>query len=182
MNQRSAAALILMTISLLVVSIPRGAAAAEGRLRLAPTFSDLNDLGAEGLWGLGAQIGFEWAFSDYWAAIVDGTGSYHFADDEREISAQLVSSTALGLRYNIDIFTYVPWVSVSGVTYLNSPLLENSTNQVAAGARLGFGVDYRIDRNLAVGVFADIHAPFSDLQNYPIYSNVGFNIAWIFRL
>ncbi len=182
MNQRSAAAVFLIIISILAVATPRAAIAAEGRLRLAPTFADLNDLGAEGLWGLGAQVGFEWAFSDFWAVVVDGTGSYHFEDTERQISAQLVTSAALGLRYNIDIFTYVPWVSVSGVAYLNSPLLENSEQQVGAGARIGFGVDYRIDRNMAVGVFADIHAPFSDLQNYPIYSNVGFNFAWIFRL
>lgn len=182
MNQRSAAALLLVVFSILAASTPHEAEAAEGRLRLAPTFADLNDLGAEGLWGLGAQVGFEWAFSDFWAVVVDGTGSYHFADDEREIPAQLVSSAALGLRYNIDIFTYVPWVSVSGVGYLNSPMLEDSTQDVAVGARIGFGVDYRIDRDMAVGVFADIHAPFSDIQNYPIYSNIGFNFAWIFRL
>ncbi|MEZ4460457.1 MAG: hypothetical protein R3E66_12185 [bacterium] len=171
-----------LLVALLTSAAASDAAAAEGRLRLAPTFADLNGLGAEGLWGLGGQAGFEWGFADYWAAVVDATGSYHFADDEREIPAQLVTAVALGLRYNIDIFTYVPWISVSGVSYFNQPLVEGLESNVNAGARVGFGVDYRMDRDFAVGVFGELHAPFSDIQNYPIYSNVGINVAWIFRL
>lgn len=158
------------------------AQAEEARFRLAPTLANLNDLGAEGLWGVGGQVGVEWAFSDYWAVIGDAGASYHFEDAERELSAQVVSAAALGLRYNIDVFTYVPWVSVSAVGYHNAPLLEGAESAVAAGARVSFGVDYRIDRHWAIGVFADLHAPFSDLQRYPIYSNVGVNAAWIIRI
>lgn len=181
MNQARFTA-ILMALIAVVAFMPGSAIANEGRFRLAPTFADLNDLGTEGLWGIGAQAGFEFAFSDYWAGVVDITGSYHFEDSDREIPAQLVSAAALGLRYNIDIFTYVPWMSVSAVSYLNAPLIEGETSSVAAGARLAFGVDYRINRAFSVGAFAEIHAPFSDLQNYPIYSNVGVNVAWIFRI
>lgn len=182
MNQRARQTQIAFIFAVLTVFWGTSSHAEEGRLRLAPTFANLNDLGAEGLWGLGGQIGAEWAFSDYWAAVVDGGASYHFESTEREIPAQLVSAVALGLRYNIDVFTYVPWVSVSAVGYHNAPLLEDTENQVAGGARVSFGVDYRVDRHWAVGVFADIHAPFTDLQRYPIYSNVGVSLAWIVRL
>lgn len=182
MNQRAFASQIAFIFAVVTVFWGADVWAEEGRLRLAPTLANLNDLGAEGLWGLGGLVGVEWAFSDYWAAVLDVGASYHFASEEREIPAQLVSALGVGLRYNIDVFTYVPWVAVSAVGYYHAPLLEDSNNQVAAGARVSFGVDYRLDRHWAVGVFADLHAPFTDLQRYPIYSNVGVTLAWIVRL
>ena len=72
--------------------------------------------------------------------------------------------------YNIDVATYVPFVTLGPTLYISSPALEDQEGRkVDAGARVGIGVDWRRYRTWSIGAEVDIHAFATDLGKYPVY-------------
>lgn len=157
-------------------------ARADGQLYLGPVAANLNTLGDGGLWGLGGRFGGQLSMGDFWGVFADVAGSYHFENTDEELPADVVSVLSAGLRYNLDIFAYVPYIGLGATAYLDAPLVDGESAQANAGAKFLLGVDWRYDRFWSLGFAAEIHALLTDLDRYPVYSQVGAYLGYHFRL
>lgn len=157
-------------------------ASADGRLWLEADAANLNTVGEGGLWGPGLQVGAQLGLTEFWAVFADLGSSYHFEDTEAELPDDLVTQLSAGIRYNLDVFTYVPYAGFGVTGYLDTPIVDDGPANTNLGAKFVLGVDWRWDRYWSLGFKAALHALATDLDRYPVYSTVGANISWHFRL
>jgi len=158
-----------MLAMLLVVS---EVAAIENELTLGlgPGYADLPSQGATGQQGLGTGLYAEYRFSDWWGMTAGGYSSYQLSVAEDELPGVAIHSVWLGMLYNIDVTTYVPFFTLAATAYFADPELEDADgNSVDAGIKFGLGVDYRRHRHWSVGIEGNFHAFVTDVQNYPVY-------------
>jgi len=171
-----------------VGAVPSPAHGSEGEASVwaAVEGANASDTTAEGpQFGLGAQTGVSFGISDFWTLNFGAEGAFHPAvsPGDDEIPALIVQDLFAGFRYNIDIFTYVPYVKLSAVTYTQAPRLDPVDNQRAGvGAKLTVGVDWRFERHWSLGGMAELHAVQLDFEEFPSYSTVGFRLTHHFRL
>lgn len=165
-----------------VSAVSAPAAADDGRLWLELDGANLNTVGEGGIWGPGLQLGGQWNATDFWAVYADLGTSYHFGDEELGFRDDLVTAVSVGVRYNLDVFTYVPFVGLGVAGYLDTPLVDDGPANTNLGGKIVVGVDWRFDRSWSAGFKAELHALATDLGRYPVYSTIGLNVAWHFRL
>lgn len=164
--------LVAVLIVLSFAVIPATADAVEGELTLGlgPGFTDLPVRGPDGQAGLGGGAYAEYRFDLFWGLTAGAYHSYQLSDSKNELGGQGISSIWAGVLLNLDVATYVPFVTLGPTLYLSSPKLEDGMGRdVNAGARFGIGVDWRRYRYWSVGVEMDVHAFATDLGNYPVY-------------
>lgn len=169
----------LATMAIVALSSP--ASANEGQFWVGPGVGNLTDFSV-GLWGVGGQAGAQWKFSDFWALTGDYTLTYHFGDDSQEIPSDLVNAVGIGLRYNLDVFTYVPYIGLSAMGYLDAPQVADASLEANAGGKFVVGVDYRYSRSWSIGFSGEIHALLSDLSRYPVFTLMTVHIGYNFRM
>ncbi len=175
---------VIAVVSFAMISMVASPSWADGSVYAGLGGANLTDLGSSGLFGLGGQFGARYDLTEYWAAFADIGGSYHFEKVESEeltLPAQIVSHVSAGVRYNLDVFTYVPWASLALAGYLDTPTTSEGSTNVNAGLKVGLGVDWRLDRFWSVGLYADIHALLTNLDVFPVYSQFGLNLTHHFR-
>lgn len=142
--------------------------------------ANLNTLGESGLWGAGAQLGTRLGLNDFWSIALDAGGSYH--PESGDLPAEWVALTSLNLRYNLDVFSYVPWLGLGPTFYLDTAPTAEQEIEANVGAKLSLGVDWRTSRESSWTIFAEIHALSTDLNRYPVYSWIGVAWNYHFRL
>ena len=98
--------------------------------------------------GIGGQAGISFGISDFWTLTFGTEVAYHpsISPDDEQISSLTVHNLFGGFRYNLDIFTYVPYAKLSAVTYTAAPLLDVGSQRPTVGAKLTVGVDWRFDK------------------------------------
>lgn len=165
-------------LALMVLFVANAASAAEGKVWVGANVANLNDLGTGGLWGPGVAVGGQLQLDDFWSIVLDANSSYHFENVNEELPADWVNALGLSLRYNLDVFTYVPWFGLGATFYLDAPMVADAALETNLGAKLAFGVDWRYDRGNSLGFYGEIHALATDLERYPIYSVVGMTWNW----
>ena len=88
-----------------------------------------------------------------------------------------------GVVYALDIVRVVPYfeasVGVLGVTTRTAMMTKTTLN---AGAAIGLGADYMLNRRWAVGVAVRYHAFLTDLGTLPLYLTVGPRVVLRFGL
>ncbi len=157
------------------------AASAQTSVWAAGHLANLTTLRRGGVLGPGAQLGVNIGISDFFALTADAGASYHFANEEDEIPGDRVLSLAAGLRYNFDVFKYVPYAGLAATAYLDAPLVSEVPARANAGGKLFLGVDWRFDRFWSVGLRGELHTLLSDLSRFPVYTLVGLSGAYHFR-
>jgi hypothetical protein len=170
---------------LLVLGALAEAGAIENELTLGagPGYADLPTNGASGQQGLGAGIYAEYRFSDWWGVTAGGYTSYQLSVSEDELPGVALHSAWVGVLYNIDVTTYVPFCSLSGTAYFADPELKDADgNTVNAGLKFGLGVDYRLHRHWSFGLEGNFHAFLTDPQNYPVYLTTLLRLNYHFEL
>jgi hypothetical protein len=157
--------------TLLLWLFPAAADAVEGELTLGlgPAFTDLPARGETGQEGLGAGFYAEYRFDLFWGITAGGSYSYQLSDPAHDLAGQTIGSAWVGVLYNLDVATYVPFVTLGPTLFFSSPQLEDEGAAVDAGARLGIGVDWRRYRLWSIGGEIDIHAFATNLDQYPVY-------------
>jgi len=179
--ERPLRVLVPICLALMGLTISSSAQATQTKFWVGLHGANLNDLGSGGLWGPGAMVGGLLQLDDFWSVALDAGSSYHFENTAEELPAEWVNAFALSLRYNLDVFTYIPWLGLGATFYLDSPQVSDAELQANVGAKLALGIDWRYSRENSIGFYAEIHALASDLNRYPIYSCVGLSWNWHFR-
>lgn len=156
-------------------------AAAETSLWAAGHLANLTTLRRGGVLGPGGQVGVNVGISDFFALTADVGGSYHLANAKDEIPATRVLSLSAGLRYNFDVFKYVPYAGLAATGYIDAPRVDSSIARANAGGKLFLGVDWRFQRHWSVGFRGELHSLLTDLSRFPVYTLVGLSAAYYFR-
>lgn len=144
---------------------------------------------ASGWWGPRVDAGVVIQLGDFWRLGADVGASHHFArletpeapEESETLGPHTVFSTALGARYALDVFTYVPYVGFSVAFHPMGPPSESAPGGDPFSLRGLLGVDYRHSREFSFGVALDIHGPLLDPASFPHYSGLRLHVAYHFR-
>ncbi|MFU8805060.1 MAG: hypothetical protein ACNA8W_14700 [Bradymonadaceae bacterium] len=157
----------------------------EGHAYAGPSLANANALNGWGHWGPGAQTALVLSLSDFWRLNVGLEGSFHFesaeTEDEEAIPSFAVLGAFVGVRYALDVFTYVPYVGLAVTSFLAGPRTTPEGGGFDLGAKLTIGLDYRYTRFWSFGVLADLHASFTEPTEIPVYSSINIHLARHFR-
>lgn len=178
------AAAALAFASLLMLPTPAHASEGYAQLWSQLMVANANAAGDSGQWGPGMQLGVGAGITDFWSVAGGVEGSYHFAqtDEDAEVPAAQIWGFFGGFRYNLDVFQYVPYVGLSLENFVSRPPNIDGAGGAALGGKLTIGLDWRYARHWSVGGMVELHAPLADPGNFPIYSTLGVNWAYHFRL
>lgn len=175
-------AFLIAFVCIIQFSNPAKALGDSGQIWIGPSLGNLNALQGGSNWGVGFQFGAQLNLTDFWRLTAGVEGSYHFADDTREVSAHTVTAAFIGARYALDIFQYVPYLGLALTAYPTRPPAEATDQGFAPGAKLTVGVDWRLNRDWSLGALADLHMILTEPDKFPVYSTLNFNISYHFLL
>lgn len=159
--------------------------AIEGELTLGlgPAWGDLPTRGEDGQSGFGGLVYGEYQLTRFWGVHAGASYTHHLSIDRDELETQRIGSFWVGGRYNFDVFTYIPFLTFGLTAFRAEPTLADADgNEVDAGARFGFGVDWRRWRHWSFGAETNLHAFLTDLQNYPVYLTLQLRISYHWEL
>ena len=94
----------------------------------------------------------------------------------------LLHDLFLGLRYNLDVFTYIPFVGLALVAYGRGPTAPDGQPAPALGAKLSVGMQYRAWRDWSVGGALELHGALPQLAELSFLGSLTLNLGYHFRL
>jgi outer membrane protein W len=128
--------------------------------------------------GGGGNLQLSYGITDAVAIQLHGGLTAHplDADPDKMLAAGLLMTWqgSVGVMYALDIVRVVPYFEASvGVLGVTTRTAMNTKTVINAGAEIGLGADYMLNRRWAVGVAVRYHAFLTDLGNIPLYLTVG---------
>jgi hypothetical protein len=136
--------------------------------------------------GGGLEVGF--GITESLSLHLSGFLSWHALDATMTQKDGIMSAYAsmLGLTYTLDVIRLVPYFELQlGVVgtrgtagFGDDELVVKSSNDFALG--LGFGMDFLVTRNVAVGFLVRYHALLTDITRIPVYLYVGPRVSFRF--
>jgi len=158
----------------------------QQHLGLAPALGILSiDKKSTASVGAGGALHYAFGLTDQWNLTV-GVSSVEVAANQKQdfpysphTRPGWVHQGGVGVAYVIDILRYVPWIGIEGgACILGGGTLEHSL--VLPDVSGAVGLDYQINRTLAVGVTGREHFMVSKLDTYPSYltAMVRFEVMW----
>ena len=136
--------------------------------------------GAGFLSGVGAGPAFgvhgAYGLNDMFDVALELNESHHFGGQ----NGSDVLSASGGLSYKIDVFEWIPYVTVLGgyYAYLGQPGSHGEHGSEFGGS-IQIGLDYLVTRELALGADVRFHASFVDGLNWPlITTTLGAEYRW----
>ncbi len=124
--------------------------------------------------GLYGGLEAMYAFNGFWAI----RGGITHGEHRSKGDAFSVTQATLGARYQLDVFTYVPWVDVSGASYAAG---GTDSRDLSAGYALGFGFDYLLDPTWSLGFAGRYHQVFGN-ERFPAYVTLGARLGYRWTL
>lgn len=122
--------------------------------------------------GMFAGLESAFALSDFWGL----RAGYGFAVHRGKGKAFETQLIGLGVRYQLDIFHYVPWIDLSPTAYVVSgDGGPGSGGHFGIGAGLGF--DRLLDPRWSLGVGARYHMLFGQ-SRFPAYLTVAVRLGY----
>lgn len=178
-------ALLLSAGALLLSPAEAQASPGEAQVWGGAAITNANKVGTGGQWGLGLQLGALADITDFWSIFGGVDTGHHFAtslDSDTELPAAQILGVFAGFRYNLDLFKYVPYVALSIENYIATPPIDPGESVPNVGAKLSVGMDWRFDRHYSLGALIELHTTIEDIADLPIYSTLGANFTYHFRL
>ena len=136
--------------------------------------------------GAGLQLGFNLTLSEFLSLTTGTDLAYHFAHDnedpEQAQPSLIVSDVFVGVQWNLDVFTYIPYVAVGLVGYLNAPAVADGEPRPDLGAKLSAGLIYRPSREWSYGASIDLHSSLTTFSEFSLYTllnvHIGYHWDW----
>lgn len=135
--------------------------------------------------GVGGALHYAYGLTDQWnltasvsSVVVAANQKQDFLSSPRNRPAT-VDNGAVGVAYVIDILRWVPYIGIEGGLYrLAGGTMSESL--FLPGVSAGGGLDYQINRQLAVGAVGRQHFLLGKLSTYPSYTTVvlRFEYMW----
>lgn len=146
-----------------------------------------NRVGPNGQWGLGTQLGARAGINDFWSIVGGVDLAWQLAttidaDPPIDVPATAMLGFFGGFRYNLDMFTYVPYVGLALENYVQAPGDQQGESGPNLGAKLTIGLDWRFAREYSFGALIELHTALDDPAAFPIYSSAGLSFGYHFRL
>jgi opacity protein-like surface antigen len=136
--------------------------------------------------GGGLEVGF--GITESLSLHASGFLSWHSLDPTMKAQGGTMSAYAsmLGLTYTLDVIRLVPYFEVQlGVVgtrgtagFGDDTKVVQSSNDFALG--VGFGMDFLVTRNVAVGFVIRYHALLTDITRIPVYLYFGPRVSFRF--
>lgn len=158
----------------------------ELQITIGPGYSTLPEVG-EGLDGVGGGIEIAYAFTAFWSLAAGSFYGAHFEDvvepedpeeDPEIFSDTKVASFWLGPRFSLDIFTVIPYVSLSPEVLLTYGELQDDQSEVDFGLRWTLGFDYRPTRQWSAGFEVNYHSFLRQPLDYPVYITTMIRVSF----
>lgn len=132
-------------------------------------------------WGPAAEVGFATALGDFWSVAAGAQVGFFPALPASDLASSPLGAVWGGLRYNLDVFEYVPYLGLAVNTFLVRPQ-ANGMLRGDITLKASVGVDWRFDRSWSTGARIDLHAPMTSPGDFPTFSSAGVDLAYHFRL
>lgn len=121
-----------------------------------------------GLAGLDAG----YAFTDFWVL----RGGYALGEHRSKGAAFRVHQASVGVRYQLDVFEYVPWLSLSPTAYYVTGD-DVAPQGFSGGVQAGLGFDWLMSESWALGFAARYHRLFGN-DRFPAYLTLGARLGY----
>lgn len=138
-------------------------------------------------WGGGGGIDASYGVTDNLAVRVTGAVTEHLLDPKRDPTTMKLTApggpvtayhAGAGITYAVDILRLVPYFDVSvGLLGLVQPTDKGPKPTFDFGVEIGLGVDYLINRRVAVGFVVRYHAYLTSITQIPVYMYAGPRVA-----
>lgn len=146
---------------------------------LAPVYAYLLQDQRGDAHGGGAQVFIRYGITDSVGIHVSALWTAHAVSDLPNVAdsggtLQVLSGSA-GLSYALDLTRFVPRLEAD-LGVLSRHFNEESTTDMAI--KIGLGVDYALNGWLSVGAAFHYHAVLTNLQEMPVYVDMGPRVAF----
>jgi hypothetical protein len=161
----------MRTPLLVLLALPATAWCSEDpwlRLELGAAYAVYNDT-QDRHHGLATAVDLAFAPDGFWIV----RGGYQLGDHRTKGDVFQVHQLSLGVRYQLDVFAYVPWIEVSPTLSLGS----GEGGPAGAGFAVGVGADRLLDERWSVGVGGHLHSIFGGAP-FPSYTTVGLRVGY----
>lgn len=131
--------------------------------------------------GAGSQFGFTLTLTEFLSLSTGLDAAFHFAQDtdtEAPLPSLVVSDVFVGLQYNLDVFTYIPYVGLGLVGYINGPPTPQGEAGPDLGVKLALGMMYRPGRHWSVGGSVDLHSSLTAIGDFALYTLLNLHVSY----
>jgi hypothetical protein len=176
---------ILATAAPLLTPTDAAASQGDASVWLGAGLSNAPAVNDDPLLGTAGELGLNIDINDFWSLDFGFQSTVHFGRDfdNSSVDGFYAQHLFAGFRYNLDIFTFVPYLGMSAVAFIPGPPPDPaSAVQPAVGGKLNIGVDWRFARHWSTGLRAELHLLSSSLDRFPSYNMVGWRVTYHFRL
>ena len=104
--------------------------------------------------GVTAGVDFGYVLSPFWVA----RGGYALSDHRGDERAFRVHRFGAGVRYQLDVFEYVPWLEVEPAVFLSSG--DGGPDEFEVGGSIALGFDWLLDPVWRLGLGARMDQMF----------------------
>ena len=131
--------------------------------------------------GGGGGIHYSYGLSDAFNFLAEGAFCPVALQEDPEPKhnrATMIENVGAGIAYTLDVVRWVPYIGVlvSGFM-LHGGSIEGARPNI--GATIAAGIDYQATRHLALGVAVRQHFIFSDIADYPSYTQIFLRAEYV---
>jgi len=116
--------------------------------------------------GYGGGAHAAYGLTDSFNAMVELSATRHpgagvtvgAGETQKVLSMETILSGAAGIAYTIDVARAVPYIGILGAGYR----LGDLTHSLSPGGQIALGLDYRLERNWAIGAQFRMHTIFTE--------------------
>jgi len=126
--------------------------------------------------GGGLGVFYTYGLTDQWNLLVQGGISLVSTSEPADANTPrtrpyTVSNLSAGIGYVFDVLSWVPYVGVlAGGYMMNGGTIDGA--HFLPGASVALGLDYKLNRKLAVGIAGRQHFFFTEMSTYPSFTDV----------
>lgn len=131
--------------------------------------------------GAGGGLHYTYGLSDAFNLLVEGAFCPVALQEDPEPKHNrptMIENLGTGVAYTLDVLRWVPYIGIMVSGFL---LHGGSVEGVraGAGATIAGGLDYMVTRHLAFGLAVRQHFIFSDLADYPSYTQIFLRAEYV---